>query len=87
MKQLHKQVQCSSKVVEWDNTNRILYYIQTRFNDEGVDSNGDLTEFTGTGIITGSTSSAGYSDSSTSGTVNSVSFSSGYSTSELDHSR
>ena len=75
------------KVVEWDSTNRILYYIQTRFNDEGVDSNGDLTEFTGTGIVTGSTSSAtGTPDSSTSGTVNSVSFSSGYSTSELDHS-
>ena len=30
------------KVVEWDSTNNILYYIQTRHNDEGVDSNGDL---------------------------------------------
>ena len=26
------------KVVEWDSSNNILYYIQTRFNDEGVDS-------------------------------------------------
>src|SRR6056300_1897391 len=33
------------KVVEWDATNRILYYIQTRFNDEGADSNGNLTAF------------------------------------------
>ena len=29
------------KVVEWDSSNNILYYIQTRFNDEGVDSNGN----------------------------------------------
>ena len=33
------------KVVEYDSTNKILYYIQTRFNDEGVDSNGNLTGF------------------------------------------
>ena len=32
------------KVVEWDSSNNILYYIQTRFNDEGVDSNGNLTD-------------------------------------------
>ena len=31
------------KVVEWDSTNSILYYIQTRHNDEGVDSNGNQT--------------------------------------------
>src|SRR5210317_1632137 len=36
------------KVVEHDTTNNILYYIQTRFNDHGVDSNGDLTAFSGT---------------------------------------
>ena len=33
------------KVVEYDSTNRVLFYIQTRFNDEGVDSNGNLTAF------------------------------------------
>ena len=26
------------KVVEWDSSNNILYYVQTRFNDHGVDS-------------------------------------------------
>mgnify|MGYP000162055255 CR=1 FL=1 len=33
--------------------NNILYYIQTRFNDEGVDSNGNLTAFSGANTITG----------------------------------
>jgi len=45
------------KVVEYDSTNKILYYIQTRFNDEGVDSNGNLTAFSGANAITGQTSS------------------------------
>ena len=31
------------KVVEWDSTNSILYYIQTRHNDEGLDSNRNQT--------------------------------------------
>ena len=35
------------KVVEWDPSNKILYYIQTRHNDEGVDSNGNQTAFSG----------------------------------------
>ena len=46
------------KVVEWDSTNSILYYIQTRHNDEGVDSNGNQTAFSGTNVVTGQTSSA-----------------------------
>ncbi len=46
------------KVVEWDSTNNILFYIQTRFNDEGVDSNGNLTAFSGANAITGQSSSA-----------------------------
>ena len=45
------------KVVEWDSSNNILYYIQTRFNDEGVDSNGNLTAFSGANAITGQSSS------------------------------
>jgi hypothetical protein len=73
------------KVVEWDATNSILYYIQTRFNDEGVDSNGDLTAFSGANAITGQSSSAtGTPDTSQTGTVNQQSFTSGYSSSELD---
>ena len=74
------------KVVEWDSTNRILYYIQTRHNDAGIDSNGNLTAFSGANVITGQTSSAtGTPDTSESGTVNNVTFTSGYVTPEIDH--
>ena len=74
------------RVVEWDSTNRILYYIQTRHNDAGIDSNGNLTAFSGANVITGQTSSAtGTPDTSQSGTVNNVTFTSGYATPEIDH--
>jgi hypothetical protein len=73
------------KVVEWDATNRILYYIQTRFNDEGVDSNGNLTAFSGANVVTGQSSSAtGTPDVDSDSAVNNVSFTNGYATSELD---
>ena len=73
------------KVVEWDSTNRILYYIQTRFNDEGVDSNGNLTAFSGTNVVTGQTSSAtGTPDADSDSAVDNVSFTNGYAVSELD---
>ena len=73
------------KVVEWDSTNRILYYIQTRFNDQGLDSNGNLTAFSGANVITGQTSSAtGTPDTSVTSTVDQVSFTSGYATAEID---
>ena len=72
------------KVVEWDSTNRVLYYIQTRFNDEGADSNGNLTAFSGANAITGQSSSASATpDTSNSNTVNGVEFSSGYANPEL----
>ena len=73
------------KVVEWDSTNRILYYIQTRFNDEGADSNGDLTAFSTAAVITGQSSSATATpDTGFTDTVNGASFTAGYSSSELD---
>ena len=73
------------KVVEWDPTNRILYYIQTRFNDEGADSNGNLTAFSTAAVITGQTSSAtGTPDTGFTNNVNGASFTAGYSASELD---
>ena len=75
-----------AKVVEWDATNRILYYIQSRHNDAGVDANGNLTAISSTHVITGQTSSAtGTPDTTVSATVNNVVFSSGYSASEIDH--
>ena len=72
------------KVVEWDATNRILYYIQTRFNDEGVDSSGNRTSFSSTYVITGTTSSATGTPNGTTETVDSVIFTSGYASSEID---
>ena len=38
------------KVIEWDSTNKILYFIQTRHNDEGIDINGNQTAFSGTNV-------------------------------------
>jgi hypothetical protein len=77
----------TGKVVEWDATNRILYYIQTRHNDAGVDSNGNLTAFSGANVITGQGGSAptGTPEVATTGTVNNVVFASGYSVPEIDH--
>src|SRR6056300_157213 len=73
------------KVVEWDATNRILYYIQTRFNDEGADSNGNLTAFSTAAVITGQSSSATATpDTGFTNNVNGASFTAGYSASEID---
>ena len=73
------------KVVEWDATNRILHYIQTKFNDEGIDNNGNLTAFSGVNVITGATSSAtGTPSSVASETADQITFTNGYKGSELD---
>ena len=73
------------KVVEYDATNRILHYIQTRFNDEGIDSNGNLTAFSGANVVTGQTSTATGTPSSTgSETADNITFTSGYAASEID---
>jgi len=71
------------KVVEWDSTNSILYFIQTRHNDEGVDANGNQTAFSGVNVITGAGGATGTPTTTTS-TINNVSFTSGYSASEID---
>ena len=72
------------KVVEWDSTNSILYYIQTRHTNEGIDTNGNQTAFSGTNIVSGAGGATGTPTTSTS-TIDSVSFTSGYSASEIDH--
>ena len=71
------------KVVSWDSTNRILYYIQTRFPDCGADTNGNRTAFSGTNVVTGATSSATATPIASSSTVNAVVFTSGYSNPEI----
>ena len=71
-------------VVEWDSTNKILYYVQEKYTNYGLDSNGNLTAFSGANAITGATSSAAHTPStSTSGTTNGVVFASGYAIPEL----
>jgi len=72
------------KVVEWDNTNKILYYVQTRFNNTGLDTNGNLTAFSGANTITGADSGISGTPSTSTSTVDSVSFTSGYAAAELD---
>ena len=73
------------KVVEWDATNRILHYIQTRFNDEGLSSLGNRTAFSGANVITGQTSAATGTPSATaSETADQITFTSGYKDTELD---
>ena len=72
------------KVVEHDTTNNILYYMQTRFNNAGLDSNGNLTAFSGTNVITGADSGVTRTPSTSTSTVDQVSFTSGYATAELD---
>jgi hypothetical protein len=73
------------KVVEWDATNRILHYIQTRFNDEGISSLGNRTSFSGVNIITGQTSGATGTPSATaSETADQITFTNGYKDTELD---
>ena len=71
------------KVVEYDSTNLILYYYQTRFPDCGTDSNGNLTAFSGANTITGQSSSATLTPSTSTTTVNGVSLTSGYANSEV----
>ena len=71
------------KVVEWDSTNNILYYIQTRHTNEGIDSNGNQTAFSGTNAVSGAGGATGTPTTSTS-TIDNVSFTSGYSASEID---
>ena len=72
------------KVIEYDSTNLILYYYQTRFPDVGTDTNGNLTAFSGANAITGQSSSAAATpNTSSSATTNGVVFASGYSNPEL----
>ena len=72
------------KVVEHDTTNNIVYYMQTRFNNAGLDSNGNLTAFSGANTITGADSGVTRTPSTSTSTVDNVSFTSGYATAELD---
>ena len=77
------------KVVEYDSTLSLLYYQQERFGDFGTNSTtGDHSVFTGTNVITGATSSATFTPSSSSETItlannNTLATTSGYANPEL----
>ena len=77
------------KVVEWDSTRSLLYFQQERFGDFGTNSTtGDNTAFSGANLITGGTSGATGTPSSTTETVtlansNTVSLTTGYANPEL----
>ena len=78
------------RVVEWDSTNNILYYLQERWADYGIAANGTQIAFSGTNTITGANSGAATTPSSTAsenvtlagGTV--LTFTSGYANPELE---
>jgi hypothetical protein len=77
------------KVVEYDATNRILYYVQERFEDFGTDSTGALVRFSGANDITGGTSGAvGTVDTTASTDVTlssaTLTFTAGYNNPELE---
>ena len=73
------------RVVEWDATNKILYYVQEKYSSYGLDSSQNLTPFSTAANVTGSSSSASYAvDTSVSATVNSVIFDAGYAAPELN---
>lgn len=46
------------RVVEWDSNNNILYYVQERHPDYGIDSNSNYVAFSGSNAITGTDSGA-----------------------------
>ena len=77
------------KVVEFDSDRNLLFYQQERFSDFGTSStNGGFTAFSGTNTITGDSSSATLTPSSTTETVtlannNTLSLTSGYANPEL----
>ena len=77
------------KVVECDSTRSLLYFQQERFGDFGTNSTtGDNTAFSGANLITGASSSATGTPSTTTETVtlpnsNTVSLTTGYANPEL----
>ena len=72
------------KVVQFDSANKILFYTQTRYSDEGVDANGNRILFSGTDVITGATSSATGTPTGVTETIGNVSLISGHSLPEID---
>lgn len=78
------------RVVEWDATNNILYYVQERFANYGIAANGNTVAFSGANTITGDSSTAATtpstnaSDTVTLAGGTSLVFTNGYANPELE---
>ena len=73
------------RVIEWDATNKILYYVQEKYASYGLDASGNLVAFSTAAAVSGGSSSASYSvDTGHSATTNGVVFVGGYASPELD---
>ena len=78
------------RVVEWDATNNILYYVQERFANYGIAANGNTVAFSGANTITGDSSTAATtpstnaSDTVTLAGGTSLVFTNGYTNPELE---
>ncbi len=72
------------KVIAWDAVNAILYYVQTRHQDAGIDSNGNQVAFSWANVITGALSGVtGTADIPQNAALNNVECTNGYSVPEL----
>ena len=72
-------------VVEWDSSNKVLFYVQTSYDSQGTNATTKQNvPFGGTGTITGGTSSATAVPLTTySSSLNNTSFTAGYATPEM----
>lgn len=78
------------RVVDWDSTNNILYYVQERHPEYGVDSTNNYVAFSGANLVTGALSNAFETPSITASETitltggNDIVFTSGYCNPELN---
>jgi hypothetical protein len=77
------------RVIEWDATNNIIFYVQERWSDYGIDATGNHVAFSGANTVTGASSGAAAIPTATA-TVNvtlsggtTLTFTSGYANPEL----
>ena len=72
------------RVVEWDSSNAILYYVQERFTDHGTNSDGKFIAVSGNAnAVTGDAGGSGIPDDAADSTVDGIPFTNGYGNPEL----
>ena len=71
-------------VVEYDTTNNILFYVQTKYANQGTGTTGEQIPFSGNSTITGAISNAtGVPNVSQNAAINNTAFTAGYANPEL----